>query len=64
MPKRACVLDRPDCREMSFLIGEIFNNSGIAIYVYTNKDDIDKLNKVEANTLKQEELFDIIQKTS
>ena len=43
MPKIACGLDGMDWREVSFLIEQTFKNSGITIYVYTSKDDIDKL---------------------
>ena len=50
-----------DWREISSLIEQIFKNSGITIYVYTSKDDIDKLQKVETNTLEQEEVLEIIE---
>ena len=46
---------------MSLLIEQIFKNSGITIYVYTSKDDIDKLQKVETNTLEHEEVLEIIE---
>ena len=45
MPKIACGLDGMDWREISSLIEQTFKNSGITIYVYTSKDDIDKLQK-------------------
>ena len=51
MPTIACGLDGMDWREISSLIDQTFKNSGITIYVYTSKDDIDKLQKVETNTL-------------
>ena len=60
MPKIACGLDGMDWREISSLIEQTFKNSGITIYVYTSKDDIDKLQKGEkTNTLKQEEVLEI-----
>ena len=61
MPKIACGLDGMDWREISSLIEQTFKNSGITIYVYTSKDDIDKLQKVETNTLEQEEVLEIIE---
>ena len=36
MPKIACGLDVMDWREISSLIDQTFNNSGITIYVYTS----------------------------
>ena len=48
-------------REISSQIEQTFKNSGITIYVYTSKDDIDKLQKVETNTLEQEEVLEIIE---
>ena len=42
--------------EISSLIEQTFNNSGITIYVYQSNDDIDDLQKVETNTLEQEVL--------
>ena len=50
-----------DWREISSLIEQTFKNSGITIYVYTSKDDIDKLQKVEIITLEQEEVLEIIE---
>ena len=61
MPKIACGLDGMDWREISSLIEQTFKNSGITIYVYTSKDDIDKLQKVETSTLEQEEVLEIIE---
>ena len=61
MPKIACGLDGMDWREISFLIEQTFKNSGITIYVYTSKDDTEKLQKVETNTLEQEEVLQIIE---
>ena len=61
MPKLARGLDGIDCRVISSLIEQLFKNSGITIYVYTSKDDIDKLQKVETNTLEHEELLEIIE---
>ena len=61
IPKIACGLDGMNWREISSLIGQTFENSGITIYVYTSKDGIDKLQKVETNTLEQEEVLEIIE---
>ena len=61
MRKIACGLDEMDWREISSLIEHTFKNSGITIYVYTSKDDIDKIQKVEANILEQEEVLEIIE---
>ena len=61
MPKIACGLNGMDWREISSLIEQTFKNSGITIYVYTSKDDIDKLQKREVNTLEQEEVLEIIE---
>ena len=61
MPNIACGLDEMDWREISSLIEQTFKNSGITIYVYTSKDDIDNLQKVETNTLEQEEVLEIIE---
>ena len=61
MPKIACGIDGMDWREISSLIEQTFKNSGITIYVYTSKDDIDKLQKVKTITLEQEEVLEIIE---
>ena len=61
MPKIACGLDGMDWRDISSLTEQTFKSSGITIYVYKNKDDIDKLQKVETSTLEQEEVFEIIE---
>ena len=61
MPKTACGLDGMDWREISSLIEQTFKNSGITIYVYTSKDDIDKLQNVETNTLEQREVLEVIE---
>ena len=61
MTKIACGLDGMDWREISSIIEQTSNNSGITIYAYTSKDDIDKLQKVETNTLEQEEVLEIIE---
>ena len=60
MPNIACGLDGMDWRDISSLIEQTIKNSGITICVYTSKDDIDKLQKVETNTLEQEEVLEII----
>ena len=61
MPKITCGLDGMDWRGIPSLIEQTFKNSGIAIYMYTSKDDIDKLQRVETNTLEQEETVEIIE---
>ena len=61
MPKLARCLDGVDCRVISSLIEQLFKNSGITIYVYTSKDDIDKLQKKENNTLEHEELLETVE---
>ena len=61
MPKTACGLDGMDWRDISSLIEQTIKNSGITIYVYTSKNDIDKLQKVETNTPDQEEGIEIIE---
>ena len=64
MPKIACGLDGMDWRDISSLIEQTFKNSGITIYVYTSDDDIDELQKVETNTLEQEEVLEIFESDS
>ena len=61
MPKIDCGLDGMDWRDISSLIEQTNKNSGITIYMYTSKDYIDKLQKVETNTLEQEEVLEIIE---
>ena len=61
MPKIACGLGGMDCRNISSLIEQTLKSSVITIYVYTSKDDIDKLQKVETNTLEQEQVLEIIE---
>ena len=61
MRKIACGLDGMDWRDISSLIEQTFENSGITIYFYTIKDDIGKLQKVETNTLEQKEVLEIIE---
>ena len=61
IPKIACGLDGMDWRDVSSLIEQTFKNSVITIYVYSSKDDIDKLQKLKTNTLEQEEVLKIIE---
>ena len=49
-------------REISSLIEHTFQNSVITINVYTRKNGIDKLQKVETNTPEQKEVLDIFEK--
>ena len=53
IPEKACGLDGMDRRDISSLIEQTFKSSGITIYMYTSKDDIEKLQRVETNTLEQ-----------
>ena len=47
--------------DISSLIEQTFKISGITIYVWTSKDYIDKLQKIETNTLEQEQVLEIIE---
>ena len=61
MPNKACGLEEMVWKEISSLIEQACKNSGITIYAYTSKDDIDKLQKVETITLERDEVLEIIE---
>ena len=43
MPKIACGLDKMDCSEISALLYNVFNSSGIKIYVYVSNAEINQM---------------------
>ena len=47
--------------DISSLIEQTFKISGKTIDVWTSKDYIDKLQKIETNTLEQEQVLEIIE---
>ena len=57
IPKIACSSEGMDWNEICSLIEQIFKNSGLTFYVYSSKDNIDKLQRVETNTFELEEVL-------
>ena len=61
MPKIACRLDKVDWSEISALLCNVFNSSGIKVYVYVSKAEINQIPSSTQYTNESiEEIFGIV----
>ena len=60
--KKNCALDGTDWKKISLLNDHIFSNSGLTIFLFTNKHYFEQLQRVETSSFEQEEVLETIEK--